>query len=72
MNTLCLPQVNFPQSETLSYPPWVYAICVLLAAVPCSLIPLAAIYRLIQLLRRYIARKRTPNPYDMDSFTADM
>ncbi|XP_041963926.1 sodium-dependent neutral amino acid transporter B(0)AT3-like [Alosa alosa] len=64
--------VDFPLPDVHPYPGWVYAICVLLAAVPCMLIPLGALFKLIQRLRKYIAHKRTPNPYDTESFTSDM
>uniref|UniRef100_A0AAZ3RJ40 Transporter n=1 Tax=Oncorhynchus tshawytscha TaxID=74940 RepID=A0AAZ3RJ40_ONCTS len=39
--------VNFPDTEVLPYPDWVFAICVLLSSVPVIFIPLVAIYRLI-------------------------
>uniref|UniRef100_A0A674CVJ3 Transporter n=1 Tax=Salmo trutta TaxID=8032 RepID=A0A674CVJ3_SALTR len=39
--------VNFPETEVLQYPDWVFAICVLLSSVPVISIPLVAIYRLI-------------------------
>ncbi|CAB1350475.1 unnamed protein product, partial [Coregonus sp. 'balchen'] len=39
--------VNFPDTEVLPYPDWVFAICVLLSSVPVLSIPLVAIYRLI-------------------------
>ncbi|XP_038838617.1 sodium-dependent neutral amino acid transporter B(0)AT1-like [Salvelinus namaycush] len=39
--------VNFPDTEVLPYPDWVFAICVLLSSVPVISIPLVAIYRLI-------------------------
>ncbi|KAM9414549.1 sodium-dependent neutral amino acid transporter B(0)AT3-like isoform 2-T2 [Salvelinus alpinus] len=39
--------VNFPETEVLPYPDWVFAICVLLSSVPVISIPLVAIYRLI-------------------------
>ncbi|XP_055067729.2 sodium-dependent neutral amino acid transporter B(0)AT1 [Misgurnus anguillicaudatus] len=41
---------DFPKVEDQPYPNWVFGICVLLPLVPCSLIPLGALYRLIQFL----------------------
>ncbi|KAL2083954.1 hypothetical protein ACEWY4_019472 [Coilia grayii] len=64
--------VDFPLADVHAYPEWVYSICVLLSAVPCLLIPLAALYRLAQLLMKYMADRRTPNPYGNDSYVSDL
>ncbi|KAJ8397299.1 hypothetical protein AAFF_G00441330 [Aldrovandia affinis] len=40
--------VDFPETDLQFYPDWVFAVCVLLAAVPCLLIPLVAAYKLVQ------------------------
>uniref|UniRef100_A0A803XWY1 Solute carrier family 6 member 18 n=1 Tax=Meleagris gallopavo TaxID=9103 RepID=A0A803XWY1_MELGA len=45
---------HFPVKEQKAYPPWVQAICVLLAALPCIFIPLVA---LIHLIKRMCKRK---------------
>ncbi|XP_030639133.1 sodium-dependent neutral amino acid transporter B(0)AT3-like [Chanos chanos] len=63
---------EFPKQETLEYPGWVFAICVLLAAVPCLLIPLVSLYRFIQFLRIRLARKRMPNPYENERHIPEM
>ncbi|KAJ7410722.1 Sodium-dependent neutral amino acid transporter B(0)AT3 [Pitangus sulphuratus] len=39
---------GFPMKEEKVYPPWVQAICVLLAALPCVCVPLVALYHLIK------------------------
>ncbi|CAM2106038.1 sodium-dependent neutral amino acid transporter B(0)AT1 [Caretta caretta] len=36
---------QFPKSEKVGYPDWVYAIIVILAGVPCLVIPVLAIYK---------------------------
>lgn len=43
---------HFPVKEQKVYPPWVQAICVLLAALPCIFIPLVALIHLIKRMRR--------------------
>uniref|UniRef100_W5M739 Transporter n=1 Tax=Lepisosteus oculatus TaxID=7918 RepID=W5M739_LEPOC len=63
--------INFPMYEELPYPSWVFAICVLLSTVPCIFIPLVALYRFVQFLRRYIAAKRNPNPYENDAYVVE-
>ncbi|XP_048795302.1 inactive sodium-dependent neutral amino acid transporter B(0)AT3 isoform X2 [Lagopus muta] len=45
---------HFPVKEQKVYPPWVQAICVLLAALPCIFVPLVA---LIHLIKRMCRRK---------------
>uniref|UniRef100_A0A8D0PHD0 Transporter n=1 Tax=Sus scrofa TaxID=9823 RepID=A0A8D0PHD0_PIG len=39
---------EFPKSQKVKYPSWVYAVVVLVAGVPCLIIPGFAIYRLIR------------------------
>uniref|UniRef100_A0A8C3T9Y9 Transporter n=1 Tax=Chelydra serpentina TaxID=8475 RepID=A0A8C3T9Y9_CHESE len=39
---------QFPKSERVGYPDWVYAIIVILAGVPCLVIPVFAIYKVIR------------------------
>ncbi|TSK34716.1 Sodium-dependent neutral amino acid transporter B(0)AT3 [Bagarius yarrelli] len=55
---------NFPAPEILPYPGWVYAICILLAAVPCLLIPLWALNQFIKFLRKYLADRKARIFYD--------
>ncbi|XP_002187681.2 sodium-dependent neutral amino acid transporter B(0)AT3 isoform X1 [Taeniopygia guttata] len=43
---------GFPMKEEKVYPPWVQAICVLLAALPCVCVPLVALFHLIKQKRR--------------------
>jgi len=38
--------------EEKVYPPWVLAICVLLAALPCLFVPLVALFHMIKRVRR--------------------
>ncbi|XP_066572089.1 inactive sodium-dependent neutral amino acid transporter B(0)AT3 [Amia ocellicauda] len=64
--------INFPTPQILKYPNWVFAICVLLSTVPCIFIPLVALYRFINFLRRYVARRRNPNPYVNDAYVAEI
>lgn len=63
--------VDFPAPEILTYPGWVYSICILLAAVPCLLIPLGALYQLVQFLRKCIADRHAKNPYDNEGYVVD-
>ncbi|XP_052000718.1 sodium-dependent neutral amino acid transporter B(0)AT1-like [Xyrauchen texanus] len=53
-------------AQNLPYPDWVFAICVLLSAVPCCLIPLGALYQFIQLLNKHTNRC-TAEPYDVET-----
>ncbi|EPY89916.1 sodium-dependent neutral amino acid transporter B(0)AT3-like protein [Camelus ferus] len=39
---------EFPKSKKVKYPPWVYAVVVLVAGVPCLIIPGFAVYKLIR------------------------
>lgn len=41
-------QEEFPKTEKVEYPPWVYAIIVILAGVPSLTIPTFAIYKAIR------------------------
>lgn len=41
-------QEEFPKTEKVEYPPWVYAVIVLLAGVPSLAIPTFAIYKAIR------------------------
>lgn len=41
-------QEEFPKSKEIKYPGWVYAVVVLVAGVPCLVIPGFAIYKLIR------------------------
>ncbi|NXV47529.1 S6A18 protein, partial [Uria aalge] len=43
---------GFPMKEEKVYPPWVLAICVLLAILPCVFVPLVALFQLIKRMRR--------------------
>lgn len=45
------PQEGFPMKEEKVYPPWVLAICVLLALLPCVFVPLIALFHLIKRMR---------------------
>ncbi|XP_063041722.1 sodium-dependent neutral amino acid transporter B(0)AT3-like [Engraulis encrasicolus] len=66
--------VEFPQTEVLPYPDWVFAMCVLLVIIPVAPIPIVALYRLIQ---RYCCRSkavepsRSSNPYANEGFNMD-
>lgn len=42
------PQEEFPKSQKVPYPDWVYAVVVIVAGVPCLTIPCFAIYKLIR------------------------
>lgn len=41
-------QEEFPKSKEIKYPGWVYAVVVIVAGVPCLVIPCFAIYKLIR------------------------
>ncbi|NXW03510.1 S6A18 protein, partial [Fregetta grallaria] len=43
---------GFPMKEEKVYPPWVLAICVLLAVLPCVFVPLTALFHLIKRMCR--------------------
>lgn len=43
-----LSQEEFPKSQKVPYPNWVYAVVVIVAGVPCLTIPCFAIYKLIR------------------------
>lgn len=42
------PQEEFPKSQKISYPDWVYGVVVIIAGVPCLTIPGFALYKLIR------------------------
>lgn len=65
------PQENFPAPEILTYPGWVYSICILLAAVPCSFIPLWALYKLIIYLRKYLVVRKAKTCYDNEGYEVE-
>ncbi|KAM3858647.1 sodium-dependent neutral amino acid transporter B(0)AT3-like [Diretmus argenteus] len=61
--------VDFPLRDVTPYPDWVFAIIVLLSALPVAPIPLVALYRLIRwwIFRRSSEVHRiSPNPYVND------
>jgi hypothetical protein len=67
-------QVNFPDTEVLPYPDWVFAICVLLSSVPVISIPLVAIYRLICCMSGRHSEDRLhndPNPYANEGYVVE-
>uniref|UniRef100_A0A8B9TZK8 S6A18 protein n=1 Tax=Anas zonorhyncha TaxID=75864 RepID=A0A8B9TZK8_9AVES len=43
---------DFPMKEEKAYPPWVQAICVLLAVLPCIFVPLVALFQLVKKMWR--------------------
>ena len=58
------PQVDFPQTNVTPYPDWVFAIIVLLSALPVAPIPLVALYALVccGLCGRRIPSEHQPSP----------
>lgn len=66
-----LSQVNFPAPEILTYPGWVYAICILLTTVPCLLIPLWALYQFIKFLRKRLADRQAERFYDNEGYAVE-
>lgn len=46
--SLVLPQEEFPKSQQVGYPPWVYAVVVVVAGVPSLVIPCFAVYKFIR------------------------
>ncbi|XP_038838605.1 sodium-dependent neutral amino acid transporter B(0)AT1-like isoform X2 [Salvelinus namaycush] len=66
--------VNFPDTEVLPYPDWVFAICVLLSSVPVISIPLVAIYRLICCMSGRHSKgslHNDPNPYANEGYVVE-
>ncbi|KAK6324276.1 hypothetical protein J4Q44_G00066150 [Coregonus suidteri] len=66
--------VNFPDTEVLPYPDWVFAICVLLSSVPVLSIPLVAIYRLICCMSGRHSKDNLhndPNPYANEGYVVE-
>uniref|UniRef100_A0A8C7D011 Solute carrier family 6 member 18 n=1 Tax=Oncorhynchus kisutch TaxID=8019 RepID=A0A8C7D011_ONCKI len=67
--------VNFPNTEVLPYPDWVFAICVLLSSVPVISIPLVAIYRLICCMSGRHSKDslhNNPNPYANEDYVVEL
>ncbi|XP_017331755.1 sodium-dependent neutral amino acid transporter B(0)AT3 [Ictalurus punctatus] len=63
--------VNFPAPEILTYPGWIYAICILLTTVPCLLIPLWALYQFIKFLRERLADRQAERFYDNEGYAVE-
>uniref|UniRef100_A0A4W4GC77 Transporter n=1 Tax=Electrophorus electricus TaxID=8005 RepID=A0A4W4GC77_ELEEL len=65
----------FPEAEVKPYPDWVFAICVMLSAVPVVPIPLVALYHLIRRLTHPEQHTRdephVSNPYDNKAFSSE-
>ncbi|KAM9496800.1 inactive sodium-dependent neutral amino acid transporter B(0)AT3 [Clarias gariepinus] len=66
---------QFPEAETKPYPDWVFAICVLLSALPVFPIPIVALYHLI---RRFthshngsLTHTQPKNPYSNTAYIPD-
>uniref|UniRef100_A0A6Q2WVV0 Transporter n=1 Tax=Esox lucius TaxID=8010 RepID=A0A6Q2WVV0_ESOLU len=54
--------VHFPLADVQPYPRWVFAICVLLSALPCISIPAVALYRFTLFLKSHVMDTRNYNP----------
>uniref|UniRef100_A0A3B3Q6G4 Transporter n=1 Tax=Paramormyrops kingsleyae TaxID=1676925 RepID=A0A3B3Q6G4_9TELE len=63
--------VDFPLEQVLPYPKWVFAICVLLASMPCLPIPLVALYKFILFLKKWLMGRLHSNPYDNEGYSPD-
>lgn len=63
---------KFPQTEPVPYPKWVFAIIILLSAVPVISIPLVALYRLIRRDRGRSSTSADLNPHSNDGFEIEM
>ncbi|CAN9503799.1 unnamed protein product [Ophioblennius macclurei] len=61
---------KFPETDMKEYPSWVFAIIVLLCAVPVISIPLVALYQLIRRFRKS-SRRQDFNPYDNGAFVIE-
>ncbi|XP_062291547.1 inactive sodium-dependent neutral amino acid transporter B(0)AT3 [Scomber scombrus] len=59
---------SFPQTETKPYPDWVFAIIILLSALPVVSIPLVALYKLICCGIKKSSTSAALNPYNNDGF----
>ncbi|RXM35525.1 Sodium-dependent neutral amino acid transporter B(0)AT1 [Acipenser ruthenus] len=64
--------INFPMTETLDYPGWVFAICILLSSVPCIFIPIVAIYRFIQWIMRRVRQSQNRNPCENHAYEPEL
>lgn len=62
----------FPQTKTLQYPDWVFAIIILLCAVPVIPIPIMALYRLICCGIKRSSNRAELNPYINGGFEAEV
>ncbi|XP_041932360.1 sodium-dependent neutral amino acid transporter B(0)AT3-like isoform X2 [Alosa sapidissima] len=65
--------VDFPRTDVQPYPTWVFAICVVLVAIPVVPIPIVALYRLInrKLCRTGRIDPNKSNPYANEGFNMD-
>ncbi|XP_022602707.1 sodium-dependent neutral amino acid transporter B(0)AT3-like [Seriola dumerili] len=61
----------FPQTEVKPYPNWVFAIIIILSAVPVLSLPLVAIYKLICCMRKRSSPPAELNPYFNDGFEVE-
>uniref|UniRef100_UPI003AAF027F sodium-dependent neutral amino acid transporter B(0)AT3-like n=1 Tax=Centroberyx gerrardi TaxID=166262 RepID=UPI003AAF027F len=64
--------VDFPLAEVLHYPRWVFAICVLLSALPVVSIPLVALYKFMGFLKKRIMNRHNQNPYENECNHGDL
>ncbi|XP_041104372.1 sodium-dependent neutral amino acid transporter B(0)AT3-like [Polyodon spathula] len=64
--------INFPMTETLDYPGWVFAICVLLSSVPCIFIPIVALYRFIQWIMRRVHQSQNRSPCENHAYEPEL
>ncbi|KAF4081794.1 hypothetical protein AMELA_G00165140 [Ameiurus melas] len=68
---------EFPDAEVKPYPDWVFAICVLLSALPVVPIPIVALYHLIRRLRHSdththtLSHTQPQNPYSNGAYVPD-
>ncbi|XP_071355541.1 inactive sodium-dependent neutral amino acid transporter B(0)AT3 [Trachinotus anak] len=61
----------FPETEVKPYPDWVFAIIILLSAVPVLSIPLVAVYKLIKYRLQRSSTGAERNPYWNNGFEAE-
>ncbi|XP_036394629.1 sodium-dependent neutral amino acid transporter B(0)AT3-like [Megalops cyprinoides] len=64
--------VKFPLFDVQPYPNWVFVICVLLSLISCIFIPIIALYRFIQFLRKRLAVWRATRSYDNEAYLPEM
>ncbi|GAA6111303.1 inactive sodium-dependent neutral amino acid transporter B(0)AT3, partial [Tachysurus ichikawai] len=68
---------QFPEAEMKPYPDWVFAICVLLSALPVLPIPIVALYHLIRRLTHThnqthsLSHTQPENPYNNGAYIPD-